>query len=59
MYVCIQNDKYEIGDGLQFSSLTKLVDHYHHNEIKERSGIVLQLKQVRSMNNLAIYFLTH
>ena len=37
-------DKFDIGGGEKFDSLTELIDHYKKNHMVETSGTVIQLK---------------
>lgn len=39
--------KYDVGGGEQFDSLPDLVERYRQNPMVEKSGTVVQLKQVR------------
>nr|CAB3265277.1 tyrosine-protein phosphatase non-receptor type 11-like [Phallusia mammillata] len=39
------NDKYDIGGGQKFDSLTELIDHHRQNAMVERTGSVVYLKQ--------------
>ena len=40
-----QNNKYDVGGGERFETLTDLVDHYKKNPMVETSGTVVHLKQ--------------
>uniref|UniRef100_H2Y7M8 protein-tyrosine-phosphatase n=1 Tax=Ciona savignyi TaxID=51511 RepID=H2Y7M8_CIOSA len=39
------NDKFDIGGGQKFDSLSELIDHHKHNAMVERTGSVVYLKQ--------------
>lgn len=41
--------KYDVGGGERFDTLADLVDHYKKNPMVEKSGIVVHLKQVRTV----------
>jgi tyrosine-protein phosphatase non-receptor type 11 len=43
---CLQQNKYDIGGGEKFESLSDLVEYYRKNPMVERSGTVIHLKQV-------------
>ena len=47
LYVILtfQNNKYDVGGGERFETLTDLVDHYKKNPMVETSGTVVHLKQ--------------
>ncbi|CAK8690501.1 unnamed protein product [Clavelina lepadiformis] len=40
-----ENDRYDIGGGQKFDSLSELIDHYKHNAMVESTGSVVYLKQ--------------
>lgn len=42
-----QDGKYGIGDGNLFTSLSELVNFYRRNNMKDKSGIEVTLRQVR------------
>ena len=44
-YVLLQNNKYDVGGGERFDSLTELVEHYKKNPMVETTGTVVHLKQ--------------
>jgi len=39
------DDKYDIGGGQKFNSLSELIEHHKHNAMVERTGSVVYLKQ--------------
>ena len=43
---CLQEDKYEIGGGEHFDTLTDLVEYYKENPMVETTGSVVTLKTV-------------
>lgn len=41
----IQDNKYDIGGGEKFETLSELIEHYKSNPMVETSGTVVHLKQ--------------
>lgn len=44
----IQNDKFDIGGGATFSTISELLEHYTRNPMVDQAGTVVNLKQVLS-----------
>jgi protein tyrosine phosphatase len=45
VFITVQNGQYSIGDGKKFNSLAQLVNYYRSNEMQDKSGVRLTLKQ--------------
>ena len=43
--MCSQDNKYDVGGGEKFDSLTELIEYYRQNPMVETSGTVVHLKQ--------------
>jgi tyrosine-protein phosphatase non-receptor type 11 len=41
----LQDNKYDVGGGEKFDSLSELIEHYKRNPMVETSGTVVHLKQ--------------
>lgn len=41
----LQDNRYDVGGGEKFDSLTELIEHYKRNPMVETSGTVVHLKQ--------------
>lgn len=44
-YFIPQDNRYDVGGGVKFDSLSELIEHYKHNPMVETSGTVVHLKQ--------------
>lgn len=44
MIRCVQDNKYDVGGGRKFDTLSELVEHYRRNPMVEQSGTVVPLK---------------
>lgn len=44
-YKLLQDNRYDVGGGEKFDSLSELIEHYKRNPMVETSGTVVHLKQ--------------
>jgi len=54
--LCLQEDKYEIGGGEHFDTLTDLVEYYKENPMVETTGSVVTLKAVSGHHATIMYW---